>query len=212
MYGTLVNVTALAAASRRVTNDPETFGAIWRSKQLEYSFLSTILCRYRTFWDLTGRALDYAAAHTGTKVTPAARKRLMEAWLKPTPFPDTRESLQRLGTVHSLGILSNGTPRMLREGLKHTQLASCFTSVLSANAVKAFKPAAAVYRSAADALALAPSSILFVSSNGFDVIGAGRFGFKVCWINRRKGLLDPLGYRPNLEVETLSQLADRLCP
>lgn len=209
MYGTLVDVEAVADACRRVAPDPEAFGATWRRKQLEYSFLMTSLGRYLTFWELSKRALDYAAGEAGIQLSDTGKKKLMEAWLKPTPYPDTAASLKRLSTVCRLAILSNGNPRMLREGLAHTGLKDKFESVLSADAVRAFKPSPAVYQHASDRMGLAPAEILFVSSNGFDVVGAGRFGFRVCWVNRRGGTLDPLGVRPAVEVGTLSELADR---
>lgn len=212
MYGTLVDVSEVAQACQKIAPDPQAFAATWRHKQLEYSFLSTALGRYRTFWELSKRALDYAAAEAGIEVSIAQKKVLMDAWLRPVPYADTETALEKLSARYRLAILSNGNPRMLREGLKHTHLAGYFDSVISADAVQMFKPAPDVYRLAVDQLKIDTSAILFVSSNGFDVVGARHFGFRVCWVNRRSSPMDALGFPPTIRAGTLTELADHLIP
>lgn len=209
-YGTLVDVAAVARACRRVAPDPDAFIALWRAKQIEYTFLTTAMGAYRTFWDLTGRALDYALCNARLSPSPDQRKRLMNAWLQPVLYPDTVEALARMGPGRRLAILSNGNPRMLSAGLRHVGLPNRFDAVLSADAVRRFKPAPEVYRLATDELGLPADRILFVSSNGFDVVGSKRFGLRVCWVNRRGAVLDPLGPKPDLVVSTLEELADRV--
>jgi len=206
LYGTVVDVGAVAEACRDVAADPAAFTAQWRAKQLEYSFLRTAMGRYRDFWAVSGEALDFTLRRFGVTADRAQRRRLMEAWLQPTPYPDASEALARLAARFPLAILSNGSPRMLRTGLRRAGLASHFRWVLSVDAVKVYKPSPRVYQLAPRALRVPKERILFVSSNSFDVIGAKAFGFRVCWINRAGAPLDALGMAPDAVVKSFAEL------
>jgi 2-haloacid dehalogenase len=210
MYGTVVDVGAVAEACKDVAPDPVAFNAQWRSKQLEYTFLRTLMGRYRDFWTVTQEALEFTIQRFALQVTPEQRQRLMAAWLHPTPYPEVAAALPRLQEEYPLAILSNGTPRMLRTGLQRTGLRRHFRWVLSADAVKRYKPAPEVYGLALQHLRLARREILFVSSNAFDVLGAKAFGFQVCWINRSVAALDPLGPTPDLIVMDFDDLVASL--
>ncbi len=210
MYGTLVDVAGVAAASKGVVPDPEAFTALWRSKQLEYSFLRTLLGRYRDFWRVTQEALDFALARFGLRLSAEERGRLLDAWLRPTAYPDARAALPRLAGRFRLAVLSNGTPRMLRAGLRHCGLGPHIGAVLSAHAVRRYKPSPQVYRLATIRLRTPRRKILFVSANPFDVAGAMRFGFRVCWINRTRAPLESLAPRPPMVASDLDALAAKL--
>lgn len=210
MYGTVVDVGAVAEACKEVAPDPVAFNSQWRAKQLEYTFLRTLMGRYRDFWKVTEEALEFALQRFALQITPEQRQRLMEAWLQPTPYPEVAMALPLLKEEYVLAILSNGTPKMLRTGLERTGLRPHFRRVISADAVKLYKPSPKVYQLAPKHMRLQKSEILFVSSNSFDVVGAKSFGFKVCWINRIGSPLDPLGPKPGLVVKSFDELVQAL--
>jgi 2-haloacid dehalogenase len=210
MYGTLVDVGAVAEACKAMAPEPVAFNTRWRAKQLEYTFLRTLMGKYRDFWNVTEEALEFTIQNLGLQVSPEQRRLVMEAWLHPTPYPEVEAALPRLKEKYLLAILSNGTPKMLRTGLERTGLRPNFRWVISADAVKRYKPSPEVYRLALKHMRLRKSEILFVSSNSFDVMGSKNFGFQVCWINRPGAPLDPLGPKPELVVKSFDELVETL--
>jgi 2-haloacid dehalogenase len=210
MYGTVVDVGAVAEACKEVAPDPVAFNAQWRAKQLEYTFLRTLMGKYRDFWKVTEEALEFAIQRFALQIAPEQRQRLMEAWLHPTPYPEVGAALPRLKEKYRLAILSNGTPKMLRTGLQRTGLRPHFKWVISADEVKLYKPSPKVYQLALKYMRLQKGEILFVSSNAFDVVGAKSFGFKVAWIHRTDIPLDPLGPKPDMVVKSFDELVEAL--
>jgi len=206
MYGTVVDVGAVAEACKAVVSDPVAFNNQWRAKQLEYTFLRAAMGKYQDFWKVSQQALAFTIQRFGLTVNLEQRKRLMESWLQPTAYPEVAAALPRLKEHLPLAILSNGSPMMLRVGLKRAGFRSHFRWVLSADAVKTYKPSPRVYRLAPTAMKLQKQRILFVSSNAFDVLGAKSFGFRVCWINRAGAPLDPLGPEPDIVVRGFDEL------
>ena len=206
MYGTVVDVGAVAEACRAIAPDPVAFNSQWRAKQLEYTFLRNAMGKYEDFWKVSEQALRFTIDRFGLTVTPEQRKQLMDAWLHPTPYPEVAAALPRLKDRYPLAILSNGSPKMLRTGLERAGLRSHFQWVLSVDAVRIYKPSPKVYALAPKNMRLPKQQILFVSSNSFDVLGAKSFGFKVCWINRAGLPLDPLGPRPDIVVKNFDEL------
>ncbi len=206
MYGTVVDVGAVAEACKEIAPDPVAFNAQWRAKQLEYTFLRSLMGKYRDFWKVSEQALEFTIQRFGVEVSPEQRRRLMEAWLRPSPYPEVAKALPRLKARYPLAVLSNGSPTMLRTGLERTGLGSSFRWVISVDAVKLYKPSPRVYQLAPKHMKLKKEKILFVSSNSFDVVGAKSFGFKVCWINRSGAPLDPLGPTPDLVVRSFDEL------
>jgi 2-haloacid dehalogenase len=204
-YGTLFDVASIVTTCSEVVSEPEAFAALWRAKQLEYSFLRSLMGRYKDFWQVTEGALRYAAKRHGLTVTPVQEKRLMEAWLYLQPFPEVRETLRRLKGYPRL-ILSNGSPAMLFPLLENTGLKDDCDAVLSVEAVQIYKPAPQVYDLVLRRLGGAPHDIVFLSSNGFDVAGAKTFGFTVCWVNRTGATLDELDVEPDATVRTLDEI------
>jgi 2-haloacid dehalogenase len=210
MYGTLVDVGAVAEACKEMAPEPVAFITQWRAKQLEYTFLRTLMGKYRDFWKVTEEALEFAIQHFGLQVRAEQRKQVMEAWLHPTPYPEIVAALPRLKEKYLLAILSNGTSKMLQTELERTRLRPYFRWVISADAVKLYKPSPEVYRLALKQMRLQKNEILFISSNSFDVMGSKHFGFKVCWINRHGVPLDPLGPKLELIVKSFAELVESI--
>jgi 2-haloacid dehalogenase len=211
LYGTLLDVRSVEAACAGVAADAAAFTQLWRAKQLEYTFLRTLMGRYVDFWQVTRDALEHTAERFGVALDPARREALMAAWLRLASFPDAPEALAALdGAGRTLGVLSNGSPPMLDAALAHSGLRAHFAHVLSADAVRVYKPHSAVYQLGCDALGLLPHQVLFVSSNGFDVAGAAHFGFAVCWANRAGVPADRLDQIPRLQIRSLGELVAAL--
>lgn len=208
-YGTLFDVHSVAEAGRAVTADPLRLSALWRQKQLEYTWLRSLMGRYEDFWAVTEAALAFACRQLGLEADAAARQRLMDAYLTLDAFPEVPGVLARLRD-RPAAILSNGAPRMLDAVVAHNRLGAHFRAVLSVDAVRTFKPHPAVYALGAARLGLSREQVGFVSSNGWDVAGAKTFGFRVVWVNRQRAPLEELGVVPDLEVGDLTALADAL--
>ena len=183
-YGTLFDVhSAVARLRARIGDRAEALSQLWRSKQLEYTWLRALMGRHADFWQVTGDALDYALACTGVDTT--WREPLMQAYLTLDAYPEVPDALRRLrgGGLRTM-ILSNGEPGMLRAAARSAGIAELLDAILSVEEVGIFKPHPKVYRLAVDRLAVRPDQIAFQSSNAWDVSGAAAFGLRAVWINR----------------------------
>jgi 2-haloacid dehalogenase len=204
-YGTLFDVHA-AIARHRAAAGPEAdrFSEIWRTKQLEYSWILTLAGQYLDFWTLTERALDYTFARVPA-VDRALRPMLLEAYLKLDAFPDAKTVLTTLKEQGKyVAILSNGSPRMLAAAVEASGIASLCDAVLSVDLVRMYKPRPEVYTLVTDRFAVKPQDVAFVSSNRWDVMGAATFGFRPLWINRAKM---PDEYPEQPAIRTVSNLS-----
>jgi 2-haloacid dehalogenase len=184
-YGTLFDVHA-AIGRHRAQAGPEAdrFSEIWRTKQLEYTWTLTLAGRYVDFWTLTERALDYAFARIGS-VDRALRPKLLEAYLSLDAFADARSTLTALKARGlRLGILSNGSPRMLQAAVEASGITGLLDAVLSVDAVRVYKPRPEVYALVTKRFSVEAERVAFVSSNRWDVMGAAAFGFRPVWVNR----------------------------
>jgi 2-haloacid dehalogenase len=208
-YGTLFDVHSVVEAGRTITGDPQALSALWRQKQLEYTWLRALMGRYEDFWAITEAALGFAVRRLGLPAGPADIERLMTAYLSLATFPEVKGALARLSKA-PLGILSNGSPPMLDAAVRSSGLGGVFRHVLSVDAVKTYKPSPLVYALAPAAFGLAARDMLFVSANAWDVAGARAFGFQTCWCNRLGAPMEELGVAADLEVERLDQIADAL--
>jgi 2-haloacid dehalogenase len=208
-YGTPFDVHSVVEAARAVTSDPEGLAALWRQKQLEYTWLRSLMGRYEDFWAVTESALVFACRRLGLQPSAADRQRLMDAYLRLEAFPEARGALARLRDL-PCAILSNGAPAMLDAVVSHNDLGEHFRAVISVDEVRTFKPHPAVYALGPARLGLARDAIGFVSSNAWDVAGAKAFGFQVVWVNRQGAPFDELGVTPDLEVRDLGALARAL--
>jgi len=208
-YGTLFDVHSVVEAGRALTADPQALSTLWRQKQLEYTWLRTLMGRYEDFWAVTEAALRFALQRLGIAAGDEAVRQLMEAYLSLATFPDVPGALSAMAPT-PLGILSNGSPRMLAAAVHSSGLGSTFRHVLSVDAVKVYKPSPAVYEMATRAFGLPAGDILFVSSNAWDVAGAKAFGYRTCWCNRLAAPMDRLGVSPDLEVSRLDEIRAKL--
>lgn len=207
-YGTLFDVHAAIARHRAAAGpDADRFSEVWRTKQLEYSWTLTLAGRYTDFWTLTERALDYAFARFPS-VDRALRQNLLDAYFKLDAFVDARAALENLKARGlSTAILSNGSPPMLEAAVTASGMANVLDTVLSVDAVRAYKPRPEVYALVTARFALRPQEIVFVSSNRWDVMGAAAFGFRPLWVNRTR-LPDEYAEHPPLRtVPDLSVVA-----
>ena len=199
-YGTLFDITGEDWASPEVVQT-------MRNKQLQYSWMTTLMGQWREFTEITAAAIGYAIEAHGAVADP---KEVLGAQLAIRTFPEVREALERLGRGRRLGILSNGTPDSLRALVENAGLADRFEWLLSSSEVRVFKPSPAVYQLALDRTRTDREKLLFVSSNGWDAAGAAGFGLRVAWVNRTGAPRERLGGPPEIEVNDLNRLAASL--
>src|SRR5687768_84171 len=204
-YGTLFDVHSVVDAGAALTSDPGALSATWRQKQLEYTWLRSLMGRYEDFWAVTESALRYAVRRLELTVTEAQVDRLMSAYLTLACFPEVKPALARLHD-RPCAILSNGTPAMLEAAVRSAGLGGALQHVLSVDAVKVFKPSPLVYALAPKAMRAVAGELLFVSSNAWDVAGAKAFGYQVAWCNRAGAPAEERGAQADYVVDTLEQL------
>lgn len=208
-YGTLFDVHAAIARHRANAGpDADRMSEIWRTKQLEYSWTLTLAGRYTEFWSLTERALDYALARVPS-VPKALKPQLLEAYFKLDAFPDAREVLRALKAKgHKTGILSNGSPHMLKGAVEAAHIGGDLDAILSVDVLKMFKPRPEVYGLVTDHFKCKPADVTFVSSNRWDVMAGVSVGFRGIWVNRAKMPDEYLDFPPARTVNDLNALAE----
>jgi 2-haloacid dehalogenase len=206
-YGTLFDYAAAAARCKQALGaDWSAFSDLWRRKQLEYTWLRSLMSKHADFWQVTAESLDFtmaAFARSGA----ALRAQLMQQYLSLDCYPGVAALLQRLqGAGLKTAILSNGSPSMLAAIVNTAAIGRLLDAVLSVESVGVFKPHPSVYQLAVDRLGVAPNQICFVSSNSWDAAGAAAFGFRVAWINRANAPRDNLPAVPEIEIASLDEL------
>jgi len=205
-YGTLFDVhSVIATCNRHFPEQGPALSKAWRAKQLEYTWLRSLMGRYEDFWQVTEAALVFACKTLNLPSPPATRAELMEAYLHLDPYPEVLPSLKAFSN-YPLAILSNGSPRMLQAAVESAGLQGIFSHVLSVDTVKIYKPSPRVYELASQKMGVAASAIGFVSSNSWDVIGAKAAGLWTCWVNRSGAPEDELGFLPDARADTLADL------
>jgi 2-haloacid dehalogenase len=206
-YGTLFDVhSAVARCRDRIGPRAAELSETWRRKQLEYTWVRSLMGRYEDFWRVTGEALDYAMAAIGSDDA-ALRSQLMQLYLTLDAYPDVAPALDRLKTAKmKLAILSNGTMSMLVSAAKSAGLSPLFDEILSVDQVSVYKPHASVYQLAVDRLEMPAGRICFVSANGWDAAGAALFGLRSAWVNRQGLPRDNLASAPACELSSLGEL------
>jgi 2-haloacid dehalogenase len=208
-YGTLFDVHSVVVRAANLPGDLQALSALWRQKQLEYTWLRSLMERYHDFWDVTEAALRAAVTQLKIQASDAELHGLMQAYLRPSAFPDVTKALDALQDT-PLAILSNGSPKMLASAVQHNGLTSYFAEIISVDRVRTYKPSPRVYALAPEVLGFPPEEILFVSSNSWDVAGAKAFGYKVCWCNRSQGHMEHLGFSADFTIIRLDQIPDCL--
>jgi 2-haloacid dehalogenase len=213
-YGTLFRLESIeracATALRTARGERPTaadFAALWRTKQLDYSLHRSLMgeARYVDFEAITAEALDYALARFALDLPPGARSSLLRAWRTPGADPAARAALAALAPLPR-AILSNGSPAMLEEAALAAGLSDHLEAILSADAVRVYKPHPRVYALGAERFGLEPDRIAFVTGNAWDAAGAGVFGYRVCWINRAGWPEDRHGPPPTAIVGSLADV------
>ena len=206
-YGTLFDVASASERAREALGDRwQPLAELWRAKQLQYTWLRSLMGRHADFWRVTGDALDFAMESLGIADV-ALRARLMTLYERLGAYPDARPALEALRkTGLKLAILSNGAPRMLAAAAEAAGVAPLLDAVLSVEEVGVYKPSPAVYRLAADHLRLWPNEILFVSANGWDACGAKAAGMLVAWCNRSGQPPERIPEQPDVVVRSLAEL------
>lgn len=210
-YGTLFDVhSAVARRKEEIGPKADSLSQLWRTKQLEYTWLRALMGRHADFWQVTGDALDYALAAHELDPGPI-RKPLMEAYRALDAYPEVPEVLGKLraGGLR-IAVLSNGEPDMLAAGAQSAGIEYLLDLVLSIEDVAIYKPHRQAYQLALDRLGLRPHEIAFQSSNAWDVHGAATFGLHAVWVNRRGAPPERLPGSPAAELTDLSGLPDLL--
>jgi 2-haloacid dehalogenase len=208
-YGTLFDFASAARGCRDVLGDNvDRVTALWRDKQIQYTWLRAAQGRHTDFWQVTGDALDFTLETLNLSDAPL-RERLMSLYLALEPFPDVRDALQQLKSAGMrTAILSNGTPQMLDAIVSAAKLDLMFDAVLSVEEVGVFKPHPRVYQLACDRLRFEPAAISFQSSNAWDAHAASAFGMRVVWCNRYGQHRERLPGTPDREVSSLAELPE----
>lgn len=206
-YGTLFDLSSVAQRSAaRLGERAPALLALWRQKQLEYTWLRTLMQRHAPFDQVTADSLHYALESLGIS-DPELHGELLAGYLSVAPYPEVPATLAALEQAGiSRGILSNGTPAMLESALRTSGLESSFHHVLSVESVGCYKPDPRVYTLASSQTGTSLEEIAFVSSNAWDVAGASSFGLRVVWVNRSMAASERLPGAPAATIASLAEL------
>lgn len=209
-YGTLFDVYSVGLLAEQLfPGHGERLGQLWRDKQIEYTRLTSMSGQYRPFWELTRAGLRYAALRLGLVLDTTAEERLMNQYRHLSAFPENREVLQALHERGiPAGILSNGDPEMLGVAVKSAGFSGLLAHVLSVHALRRYKTDPAAYALGPQAFGLTPGEMLFVSSNGWDALGATWFGFQTLWVNRAGAPPEQLDAMPTRTGTSLRDVLD----
>ncbi|MCM2402888.1 haloacid dehalogenase type II [Rhizobium sp. S153] len=206
-YGTLFDVhAAVRRHAERAGPDHQRFSEMWRAKQLEYSWVRTLMGSYRDFWNLTEEALDYTFARM-PEVDRSLRADLLSAYWKLDCYPEVPAVLKSLKAQGAkVAILSNGSPDMLAAAVKNAALDTVIDDVFSVDAIRAYKTAPQTYDMVTTGYRLYPHAVSFQSSNRWDIAGAKKFGFRTVWINRARLPDEYADHGPDLILPSLESL------
>ena len=215
-YGTLFDVTS---ATRIVANEEEYSSFLnhsvkvsnsWRIKQLEYSWLRNIMHEYIDFWQITKDALDFALEENQIK-NEKLRQRLLDVYWNLSAYPEAQDVLTTLKANNiQTGILSNGSKQMLNSAVVSANLKNYLDKIISIDGIETYKPDPKVYQMVLDQFNCKIEEVLFISSNGWDIAGASKFGFTTLWVNRNLIPKDRLTFMPNKITNNLSTIPNIL--
>jgi 2-haloacid dehalogenase len=205
-YGTLFDPFAVKTRAEELfSGNGAALSQLWRAKQLEYSWLRTLMGRYENFWKITEDALIFSCRTLKLSCDEHQRLQLMQVYLTLPAFPEVKPALEKLSHL-PLSILSNGTPEMLTPLVAANGMTHFFRNIFSVDALRMYKPRPEVYQHAADSLGVPKESVGFISSNYWDIAGATSFGFRAYWLNRRSAAPDELSVTPAATLPDLAAL------
>ena len=209
-YGTLFDVNSAAEKCKNKIGDKwEPFANYWRTIQLEYTWLGSLMNRHEDFWQVTEDSLDKSMKIF--KINASMKNELLDLYRVLSTFPEVSETLKILKEKkYKLAILSNGTPSLLKELVSSNNLENIFDDVFSVEEVKTYKPHPNVYSIPIKKYQIEKNQFAYLSANSWDVSAAGNFGFNAVWVNRNKNIFDNLDYKPITEINNLSDLNNLL--
>ena len=207
-YGTLFDVNSAAEKCKsKIGSDWETFANFWRTTQLEYTWLRSLMKRHKNFWKITEDSLDKSMKVFN--IDKEMKYELLDLYKVLSTYPEVKEVLKNLKKKNlKIAILSNGTPELLEELVSSNSLNDLFDDLVSIEEVKIYKPHSKVYELPIKKYKITANEITFLSANTWDVSGGGNFGFNSIWVNRNNSQFDILDYQPKNEIDNLSQLLD----
>tara|TARA_B100001758_G_C18371058_1_gene591394 strand:+ start:501 stop:1163 length:663 start_codon:yes stop_codon:yes gene_type:complete len=207
-YGTLFDVNSAAnSCKKEIGENWESFSNYWRTTQLEYTWLRSLMDRHKDFWTITEDSLDKSMKKFNINLS--LKKDLLSLYKKLSTFPEVMDVLKKLKNEKvKLAILSNGTYDLLEELVVRNHLENIFDDIFSIEDVKVFKPNSKVYNLPIKRYNFEKDEIFFLSSNTWDVSGAGNFGFNAIWVNRNHSIFDNLDFKPKIEIKNLLELID----
>ena len=209
-YGTLFDPFAVKTRAEELfPGNGAALSQLWRAKQLEYSWLRTLMGSYENFWNITEDALVFSCRTLKLSFDEEQRKQLMQVYLTLPAFPEVKLALEKLSNL-PLSILSNGTLNMLSPLVAANKMAHIFKNIFSVDALQMYKPRPEVYQHAVTSLGIPKEAIGFISSNYWDIAGATSFGFRTYWLNRQSVVPDGLGVTPSATLQSLSDLPAHL--
>ena len=207
-YGTLFDVNSAAEKCKDKIGDKwEGFANFWRTTQLEYTWLRSLMKRHKDFWTVTEDSLDKSMKVFNIDFT--MKNELLNLYKILSPYPEVKEVLNKLKKKnYKLSILSNGTPALLNELVKSNDLENIFDDLFSIEEVGIYKPDSKVYDMPIKKYQIKSEEVAFLSANTWDVSGGGNYGYNSIWVNRNKAIFDNLDYKPKNEVSDLTQLLE----
>ena len=207
-YGTLFDVNSAAEKCKdKIGTKWETFANFWRTTQLEYTWLRSLMKRHKNFWDITEDSLDKSM--NAFKINKSMRSELLNLYKTLNTFPEVKDVLNKLKERnYKLAILSNGTPSLLNELVKSNNIKNIFDDIFSIEDVGIYKPDSRVYDIPTKKYQIQKNEVAFLSANTWDVSGGGNYGYNAIWVNRNNNIFDNLDYKAKNEVKNLNHLLD----
>ena len=207
-YGTLFDVNSAAEKCKDKIGDKwEGFSNYWRTTQLEYTWLRSMMNRHKDFWKITEDSLEKSMK--AFKIDASMKDQLLDLYKILSTFPEVKEVLQKLKKKsYKLAILSNGTPYLLNELVKSNGLDNIFNDIFSVEEVKTYKPDPKVYNIPVQKYKIQKNEVAYLSANTWDVSAGGNYGFTPVWVNRNKSIFDNLDFKPEHKVQNLNQILE----
>ena len=207
-YGTLFDVNSAAEKCKEKLGDKwEGFANYWRTTQLEYTWLRSLMRRHKDFWQITEDSLDKSMNFYN--IDNSMRSELLNLYKVLSPFKEVKDVLKKLKqSNYKLAILSNGTPDLLNELVVSNQLKDIFDDIFSVEEAGIFKPDSKVYDLPINKYNIEKNEVLFLSANTWDVSGAGNYGYNTVWVNRNNNIFDKLDFEPKQQISNLLELLD----